>query len=105
MQLDPSLDLPDPKSLDFTKEKKVHSPRTPSASPESASPSKRKSDAATSVFRSIVGSLSRANEPGRGGVKGALKDQARGLVDTVKMVKKQVRSSVLPALFVKPNTK
>lgn len=63
---------------------------------KSTSPSKRKSDVATTALRSFIGSISRANDPGGSGMKGVFKEQAKNLASTMKTLKEQVRKRTIP---------
>ena len=88
MLLDPSLDLPDPNTLEEhgSRSGNVEAPMTDAAfcsnnldkddSPTKKSPGL---DKAGSIMRSFMGTLSRAskggNEPGHGGIERVIKDQ------------------------------
>ncbi|GMI02234.1 hypothetical protein TrST_g14283 [Triparma strigata] len=103
MLLDPSLDLPDPNTLEEhgSRSGNVEAPMTETAfgsnnldkddSPTKKSPGL---DKAGSIMRSFMGTLSRAskagNEPGHGGIERVIKDQGKSLYSAVKQVQRQV---------------
>jgi len=102
MLLDPSLDLPDPNTLEDhgSQSGSVETPMTDtddgSILCNDDSPTKKSPglDKAGNIMRSFMGSLSRvgktANEPGSGGLEKVIKDQGKSLFSAVKQVQRQV---------------